>query len=163
MNNKVDSPRCRAVAAGELAKGLAQCVTRRGALKKFGVGLALVALAAASGVRADVVVGSAADPREASSLADYAVRPGALVMTEGAAGGRIETGEGTRRFAAPRAAPTRGGSYGAGDSFAGALTWYAALGLPLDQACARASAHGAAVLGSLEPIEAQLPLPERMP
>jgi len=116
----------------------------------------------ASGVHADVVVGSAADPREASALADYPVKPGALVMTEGAAGGRIETDEGTRRFAAPRAAPARGGSYGAGDSFAGALTWYAALGLPLDEACARASKHGAAVLGSLEPIEAQLPLPERM-
>src|SRR6267142_3233107 len=60
------------------------------------------------------------------------------------------------------AAP-RGGSYGAGDSFAGALTWYAALGLSLDDACARASAHGAAVLGSLDPIEVQLPLPERTP
>ena len=115
----------------------------------------------ASGVRADIVVGSAADPREASSLADYPVRPGALVMTEGAAGGRIETAEGMRRFAAPTAAASRGGSYGAGDSFAGALTWYAALGLPLDEACARAALHGAAVLGSLEPIEAQRPLPER--
>jgi len=116
----------------------------------------------ASGVRADIVVGSAADPREASSLADHPVRPGALVMTEGAAGGRIETAEGTRRFAAPRAAAPGGGSYGAGDSFAGALTWYAALGLPLDEACARAALHGAAVLGSLEPIEAQRPLPDRV-
>ena len=35
MNNKFD----------ELAKGLAQSVTRRGALKKFGVGLASIALA----------------------------------------------------------------------------------------------------------------------
>lgn len=35
MNNKFD----------ELAKGLAQSVTRRGALKKFGVGLAGIALA----------------------------------------------------------------------------------------------------------------------
>jgi ribokinase len=116
----------------------------------------------ASGVRADVVVGSGADPREVSSLADYPVRPGAVVMTEGAAGGRIETPEGIRRFAAPRSAAPRGGSYGAGDSFAGALTWYAALGLSLDEACARAAKHGAAVLGSLEPIEAQLPLPERI-
>jgi ribokinase len=116
----------------------------------------------ASGVRADVVVGSAADPREASALEDYPVRPGALVMTEGAAGGRIETAGGTRRFAAPRADPPRGGAYGAGDTFAGALTWYAALGLPLEEACARAALHGAAVLGSLQPIEAQLPLPGRV-
>jgi ribokinase len=114
----------------------------------------------ASGVRADIVVGSVHDPREASSLADYPVRPGALVMTGGAAGGRIETAEGTRRFAAPAAAGPHGGSYGAGDSFAGALTWYAALGLSLDEACARAALHGAAVVGSLEPIEAQLPLPK---
>lgn len=113
----------------------------------------------ASGVRADMVVGSATDPREASTLSDYPVRPGALVMTEGAAGGRIETSEATRRFAAPRVQPARGGSYGAGDSFAGALTWYLALGLGTDEACARAARHGAAVLGSLEPIESQLALP----
>ena len=36
MNDKFD----------ELAKGLAQSVTRRGALKKFGIGLAGIALAA---------------------------------------------------------------------------------------------------------------------
>jgi len=114
----------------------------------------------ASGVRADVVVGSAYDPRESSALADYPVRPGALVLTEGAAGGRIETAEGTRRFPAPRLRAPRVGSYGAGDSFAGALTWYVALGLPIEEACARAAHHGAAVLGSVEPIESQLPLPE---
>jgi hypothetical protein len=45
MNHKFDSPRCRAVAAGELAKNMAQSVTRRGALKKFGVGLVGFALA----------------------------------------------------------------------------------------------------------------------
>ena len=112
----------------------------------------------ASGVCADVVVGSAEDPREASSLSDYPVPPGALVMTEGAAGGRIETADGSRRFAAPQTRPPRGGTYGAGDSFAGALTWYVALGLSIDEACSRAALHGAAVLGSFEPITAQLPL-----
>jgi ribokinase len=114
----------------------------------------------ASGVRADIVVGSATDPLEASSLADYPVRPGALVMTEGARGGRIEAAEGTRRFAAPHLTAPRLGSYGAGDSFAGALAWYAAVGLSIDEACARAASHGAAVLGSVEPIDAQLPLPD---
>src|SRR5216683_975342 len=72
------------------------------------------------------------------------------------------TAQDTHRFAAPRSAAPRGGSYGAGDSFAGALTWYLALGLSVDDACARAAHHGAAVLGSLEPIESQLPLPERI-
>ena len=47
MNNKFDSPRCRAVAAGELAKGLAKLVTWRQPrmLSGSGVGLAGMALA----------------------------------------------------------------------------------------------------------------------
>ncbi|HEX9052026.1 MAG TPA: PfkB family carbohydrate kinase, partial [Anaeromyxobacter sp.] len=82
-----------ALRAAREARLLVVAARRRGAL-------------AASGVRADVVVGSAADPREASALADYPVPPRALVLTEGAAGGRIETGAGTARFAAP-APPAR--------------------------------------------------------
>jgi ribokinase len=112
---------------------------------------------AASGVRADVAVGSARDAREVSTLADYAVAPGALVLTEGAAGGRIETAAGTVRFAAPPA-PAGGGAYGAGDSFAAALTYYLAAGLDVPEAGARAARHGAAVLGGLDPRDAQLPL-----
>jgi ribokinase len=108
----------------------------------------------ASGVRADVVVGSATDPREASMLADYPVRPGALVMTEGATGGRIETADGVERFAAPMSPPVVA-AYGAGDSFAGALVWYVARGLGLHEACGRAGVHGAAVLSGTDPIAAQ--------
>jgi ribokinase len=79
---------------------------------------------ARSGVRADVVVGSARDPREYATLADYRVPPLALVMTHGAAGGRVETTDGVLIFnAAPSPLPIIG-SYGAGDTFAGALTWY---------------------------------------
>lgn len=111
-----------------------------------------------SGVCADVVVGSARDPREASTLADYAVPPLALVMTEGALGGRIETAAGVVRFSAGPAPSPIAGSYGAGDSFAGALTWYLARGLPVPDACTRASAHGAAVLRGVNPVEWQLPL-----
>jgi ribokinase len=111
-----------------------------------------------SGVRADVVVGSARDPREASSLADYPVPPGALVLTEGALGGRIETAAGTARFAASPAPPVIGAAYGAGDTFAAALTWYVAAGLPVPEACARAGVHGAAVLAGLDPRDGQLPL-----
>jgi ribokinase len=113
---------------------------------------------AAAGVRADVVVGSAFDAREVSTLAEYPVPPGALVLTEGAAGGRIETASGTARFAAPPATPRAGGAYGAGDSFAGALTFFLAAGRPLAEACASAARHGAAVLAGLDPREAQLPL-----
>ena len=111
-----------------------------------------------SGVRADVVVGSARDPLEASTLADYPVAPGALVMTEGADGGRIATAAGTTQYPAAPAPPARVASYGAGDSFVGALTWYLACGLPLDEACRRAAVHGAALLAGPTPLEAQLPL-----
>jgi len=113
-----------------------------------------------SGVRADVVVGSALDPREVCRLQDFppAQRPAALVMTEGAAGGAVETDEGKHRFPAPPSPPRGGGSYGAGDSFAGALTFFVATGLPVLEACTRAGFYGAAVLGALEPLEAQLPL-----
>jgi ribokinase len=112
----------------------------------------------ASGVRADVVVGSARDPREASARADYAVPPGALVMTEGAAGGRIETGDGVNTFSIAPFGGTIVGSYGAGDSFAGALVWYLARGSAIAEACGRAAVHGAAVLRGINPIAAQNPL-----
>jgi ribokinase len=113
---------------------------------------------AAAGVRADAVVGSALDAREASILADYPLPPGALVLTEGAAGGRVETAAGTARFAAPPSPPAAGGAYGAGDTFAAALTYFLAAGLAPADAAARAAHHGAAVLRALDPREAQLPL-----
>jgi ribokinase len=115
---------------------------------------------ARSGVRADVVVGSALDPRETGRLADYPVPPGALVMTEGGRGGRIETRGTCGRFATtPMAMPdARGTAYGAGDSFAAALTWYLALGLALEDACRRAAVRGAAVLRGRSPLESQLDL-----
>jgi ribokinase len=133
-----------AIAAARAARLLALTARRRPALID-------------SGVRADVVIGSRTDPREVSALSDYPVPPGALVLTEGKAGGQVETAGAVQRFAAP-AAPTGGGAYGAGDSFAGALVYYAAAGLPIAEACARAAPHGAAVLAALDPIEAQLPL-----
>ncbi|HYM14776.1 MAG TPA: PfkB family carbohydrate kinase [Dehalococcoidia bacterium] len=112
---------------------------------------------ARSGVRADVVVGSAVDPREAGALDRYPVPPGALIMTDGPRGGTIEVAGGIARFAAP-ASPSPVGAYGAGDTFAAALTWYIASGRPLDDACTRAARHGAAVLRGLNPLDYQLPL-----
>ncbi len=113
---------------------------------------------ARSGVRADIVAGSALDPREASRLTDYPEPPAALVMTEGPAGGHIETSEGLVRFAPPPSPARMESAYGAGDTFAAALTWYAARGLPLVEACERAGVHGAAVLRGVNPLEEQLPL-----
>ena len=113
---------------------------------------------AASGVTADIVVGSATDPRETSKLSDYAHPPRALVMTEGGHGGYVETASGVSRFEAAPAPSPIVGRYGAGDTFAAALTWYAARGLPLEDACARATTHAAAVLAGINPLNHQLPL-----
>ena len=134
-----------ALRAARAARVLAVTARRRAALS-------------AAGVQADVVIGSARDPREASARADYAVPPVGLVLTDGPRGGRIETGERTSSFAAPASAPAGGGAYGAGDSFAAALTFYLAAGMPLASACVRAGRHGAAVLGGLDPRAGQLPL-----
>ena len=136
-----------ALVAARSARLLVVTARRRGALLR-------------SGVRADVVVGSAVDPREACSLEDFPPeqRPDALVLTEGAAGGAVHTARGSQRFPAPPRRPEGGGAYGAGDSFAGALTYFLACGVPVHEACTRASPHGAAVLGSLDPLEAQLAL-----
>ena len=114
------------------------------------------AVVAAAGIAADVVVGSVNDPRETAN--DYPIPPRALVLTDGARGGRIETADGTEDFAATPPPPVIAGSYGAGDSFAGALTWYLVAGLPLRAACERAGTHGAAVLAGSNPLEHQLPL-----
>ena len=111
----------------------------------------------ASGVAADVVLGSRADPRERCTLADFPVSPTALVMTEGPAGGVVERASGSQRFSAPRVAQVVGGAYGAGDSFAGALTYHLARGLDVAEAATRAAHHGAAVLAGLDPLAVQRP------
>jgi ribokinase len=111
-----------------------------------------------SGVRADVVVGSAHDLREVSTLADYPVPPAALVMTEHERGGYIETADGVTRFEPAPPPDEIVGSYGAGDTFAGALTWYLARGLSVDDACAKAAVHAAAVLADMNPLRAQFRL-----
>ena len=136
-----------AIAAARAARVLMITARRRPALLR-------------SGVRADVLVGSAVDPREACTLADFPAeqRPSAIVLTEGAAGGAVHTDAGIRRFPAPARRPEGGGAYGAGDSFAGALTYFLAAGVPVLEACTRAGPYGAAVLGALEPLEAQLRL-----
>jgi ribokinase len=115
---------------------------------------------ATAGVEIDVIVGSRSDPRERGKRADYAVPPRAVVLTDGAHGGTVETAGGVAQFTSPPAATT-GGAYGAGDSFAGALTYYLAAGLDAPAAAAAAAHHGAAVVASLDPLAAQLPLPRQ--
>ena len=109
-------------------------------------------------VAADVVVGSANDPQEASTRADYPLPPRILVMTEGARGGWVETATGRVRFSPSPAPSPVVSAYGAGDSFAAALTWYVAAGHDPVDAATRAAAHGAAVLRGADPTSTQLPL-----
>lgn len=112
----------------------------------------------ASGVRADVVIGSSRDPREKSTLAEYPTPPDALVMTEGEHGGTIESPEGVTRFDAAKLDAPAVSEYGAGDTFAAALTWYAACGLSLAKSASSAAGHAAAVLNGINPVESQIPL-----
>lgn len=110
-------------------------------------------------VAPDVIVGSVDDPRENRGLAAYDPAPGALVLTDGPRAIRVfRGGGGVTMVDAPRAPQHVVGDYGAGDSFAAALTFFLAHGLPVEEACRRAGPHGAAVLGGIDPLETQIRL-----
>ncbi len=106
-------------------------------------------------VAPDVVVGSVADPREDAPLDAYEPAPGALVLTDGPRPVRITREAGTAWIDAPPAVTHVTGDYGAGDSFAAALTFFLAHGATLEEACREAGPYGAAVLGGIDPIAGQ--------
>ncbi len=112
----------------------------------------------AAAVAAEVVVGSLSDPRENAPLDSYAPPPEALVLTDGPRAVRIFTKHDTATVAAPPPPPQVLGDYGAGDSFAGALTFFLAHDLPVAEACRRAGPFGAAVLRGIDPLPNQLAL-----
>lgn len=112
----------------------------------------------ASGVAADVVVGSVADPRENRPFDAYEPAPGALVLTDGPRPVRVVRATGTTLVDAPPAPPRVAGDYGAGDSFAAALTYFVAHGETVEEACRRAGPFGAAVLRGIDPLVQQQPL-----
>jgi ribokinase len=101
----------------------------------------------ASRVRADVLIGSASDPGEQFDAAELPVAPGAVVRTEGAAGGsyRTQLGEQGRYRPAPLPAALAD-TYGAGDVMMAALTLELGAGRALEEALARAAAAAAAQL-----------------
>ncbi|WP_437759603.1 PfkB family carbohydrate kinase [Sorangium sp. So ce1389] len=109
-------------------------------------------------VAPEVVIGSVADPRENAPIDAYDPLPGALVLTDGPRPVRVVRPGGTTLVDAPPAAERVVGDYGAGDSFAGALTFFLAHGLSVEEACRRAGPHGAAVLRGIDPLETQTPL-----
>ncbi len=112
----------------------------------------------AAGVSPDVVVGSVADPRENRALDAYCPAPGSLVLTDGPRPIRVLRSDGETQVAAPPAPPRIAGDYGAGDSFAAALTYFLARGLSVEHACQKAGPFGAAVLRGIDPLEVQEPL-----
>ena len=97
----------------------------------------------AAGIVADVIVASANDPEESPAALPSELIPGAVVMTNGAAGGSIKShGAAVRRYAPTVQAAPIVDSYGCGDSFAAGLTVGLARGLNIDDAVAVAAAAG---------------------
>lgn len=111
----------------------------------------------ASGVRPDVVVGSAHDPDEAYDPGILTLAPGLVVMTEGADGGRFETADGERGRYEP--APLPGpiiDTYGGGDSFHAGLTYALGAGMSMPEALDLAARCGAAAVTGRGPTGGQL-------
>jgi len=115
---------------------------------------------AAAGVRIDALVSSADDEGERYRRGDISPPPGLVVRTTGASGGELEYADGrTGRWAA---APLPGpviDDYGAGDSFAGGLTYGLAEGRSPEEAAALGARCGAACVTGRGPYEAQLGAP----
>ncbi len=99
---------------------------------------------AASGVRADVVVGSVNDPDDSFDPADLHVPPDVVVLTDGARGGSYRSRDGRDGWwqAVVPPGPIID-TFGAGDSFMGALAWRLGAGEGLDAAISVAAAVAA--------------------
>jgi ribokinase len=109
------------------------------------------------GVRLDALVYSDRDELEIAFARALDPAPTLLVATRGAEGGRYETAQGQSGTwaAAPLPGPIAD-SYGAGDSFAAALTFALAEGRDPDAALALAARAGATCLTGRGPYEHQL-------
>jgi ribokinase len=98
-----------------------------------------------AGVRADVVVASAADTDEDPWGLPPKLAPRAIVLTDGAAGGIIhEAGCAPRRYAPAPLPGEMVDSYGCGDTFAAVLAVSLGAGASLDDAATAAARAGAA-------------------
>jgi ribokinase len=110
-------------------------------------------------VRLDALVLSGRDPGERYAPGDLDPAPSVVVRTLGAAGGEWETASGERGRWSPAALPGPiRDSYGAGDSFAGGLTYGLGAGWDVERAVELAARCGAACLTGRGPYEGQLEL-----
>jgi ribokinase len=117
-------------------------------------------LLAGTGVKLDVLVGSASDPSEAYRPRDLDPPPRLVVRTEGDEGGTYVTEDGrSGRFPATPLPGPIVDSYGCGDSFAAGLTFGLAAGYGLMDALELGARCGAACLTGRGPYEGQLELP----
>jgi ribokinase len=99
---------------------------------------------AASGVRADVLVGSANDPGERADAVPLPQRPRVIVQTRGAGGGTWTAEDGTGGTWEPVAPPgPLRDAYGAGDCFHAVLTASLGAGATMADALAAAARAGA--------------------
>jgi len=106
-----------------------------------------LAVLAASGVRADVLIGSANDPGERVDAIPLAAEPGAIVQTRGGEGGSWTTADGGHGSWAPVEPPgPLRDAYGAGDCFHAALTGALAAGATLAEATVAGAQAGAEAL-----------------
>jgi ribokinase len=98
-----------------------------------------------AGVKLDVLVRSGHDPAERDAGADLQPPPRLIVSTGGADGGRwVGEDKRTGAWQVARLPGRKGDSYGAGDSFAGGLTYALGAGMDTDaalQLAARCGAH----------------------
>jgi ribokinase len=113
---------------------------------------------AASGIQADVVVGSGQDPAERYDPERLALAPpGLVVQTEGAAGGRYRRADGREGRYAPVPPPGPiSDTYGSGDSFQAALTFALGAGYDVTPALELAARCGSATLTGRGPADGQL-------
>ncbi len=105
----------------------------------------------------DALVGSGSDPAEHVDVEMLPWRPPVLVLTEGRSGGRFETSSGeSGRYEGVEVRGPAGDAYGAGDSFAGGLTYALGAGWDLEPALVLAARCGAACAGGRGPYAGQL-------
>ncbi|MEO8291600.1 MAG: PfkB family carbohydrate kinase [Actinomycetota bacterium] len=121
------------------------------------VTLRALARLADSGIEADCLVGSARDPGERWEVGALRGPPPLLVRTEGAQGGSFQTAAGQmgRYVAEPPPGPTVD-TYGAGDTFAAALTFSLGVGMAVDDALAFAAGCGAVCVSGRGPFGARI-------